>query len=373
MPAIGRRIAVLIPTTTELLSIGGLVERPRLPRSHVVSAGDFRSLSISGDYHQLVSGPLQSVAALPGSVELRLSGDIDCGRSWELPVCLAHAVYADGRFTGTAAAADIIVWATGAVDSELGLVRDNYEITRKLTVSLAELGRLAGSGKDVLVLLPRWTPEPDKERAAARLDGLPASIRFVESLAEALEAIGIGLRTPTPQISAAAAEVTEPVRVEWKKPLFLLACTLAVAAIAFSLSTYHRNRETGGTVLESVQVLELHAADRGACIAATMSGEQLASRPATRLSDGFLAGAEGSLCGLRFANAGRRPVQLNLDSGLKAHTILGGSPLFQGLDLDGGRHIDLLFAREAAGAETILTVKDGDAISSVRLRIGSEG
>ena len=86
----GGRPGVIVPTTHEPITIESLKRRRRLPASYVALKGDFRPLQISSDYDRFVRGPLQAVLGELVSFELVLDGDIDCGRSWELPVLIAH-------------------------------------------------------------------------------------------------------------------------------------------------------------------------------------------------------------------------------------------------------------------------------------------
>jgi hypothetical protein len=366
------KYAVLIPTTSELLVIRGLVERHRLPRSHAVIAGDFRSLAISADFHQLVTGPLQPLHQSRGAVELRLSGDIDSGRSWELPVSLAHIIAAHGRLVGDTAAADIVVWATGAIDSELALVDDDYDVARKIETSLGELRRLAAAGKDVRILLPASVSMGEAARLSRCFDELPVTVRHVASVAGGLREIGAPSKAEPAavRIPRDTGFQEGPASFGWgKRRLLVLLFGLSAAGVASSLSILGEDGEGITASTDMIQVLELHAADRGACIAAVMAGEQLPAYPSRSTEGGFLASGNAGLCGLRFANAGRKPLRVSLDSAFQAHTIAGGNPLFQGLDLDAGRHIDLLFAKEPTGVETTLAVDDEGRAASFRLRI----
>ena len=87
----GAGASVLIPTPGEPIRIVALTPRPRLPTSYATLAGDFRSLPMSAAYHEFVRGPLGTLLPDLPSMELRLDGPIDGGRSWELPVLIAVA------------------------------------------------------------------------------------------------------------------------------------------------------------------------------------------------------------------------------------------------------------------------------------------
>src|SRR5690606_2634536 len=130
----------VIPTTGGPLFIEGIQVRKRLKSSYAVTKGDFRPLAFSPDYARFVSGPLTGHID-PGPYELSLSGAIDSGRSWELPVLLAHLLHAperlaaSGGLAGEAEGTDAnqatcLVWATGAVDTDLNPAPGTYEIAR---------------------------------------------------------------------------------------------------------------------------------------------------------------------------------------------------------------------------------------------------
>src|SRR5262249_44922110 len=127
------RMLFAIPTTRRPVFITSLKARPSLPASFVVAEGDFRTLSIARDYDRLVgpSGPIGM--RLPErervSYEIRLSEPFESGRSWEVPVCLAHLLVSAGHTLVTRVEdADVIVWSTGAVDLDLTIVKQNYFI-----------------------------------------------------------------------------------------------------------------------------------------------------------------------------------------------------------------------------------------------------
>ena len=60
--------------------------------------------------------------------ELRLSRSFDTGRSWEVPVALAHGLLARGHaIVAEPAEADLILWATGAVVGLSALLRASHD------------------------------------------------------------------------------------------------------------------------------------------------------------------------------------------------------------------------------------------------------
>jgi hypothetical protein len=136
------RLLVIIPTTAGPLIIRKLGPRPALPASCAFADGDFRPLPWSADYARLTAkdGPLARLLPFVGmqSHELRLSGSFDAGRSWELPVALAHEALARGdTLTDDPANADEILFATGAIDLDLKVIPGDYALEPKLAKSTA--------------------------------------------------------------------------------------------------------------------------------------------------------------------------------------------------------------------------------------------
>lgn len=183
---------VIIPTTTRPVVITSLRERRALPASLVVAEGDFRALPISTDYDKLIgaAGPLGHLTGQPGlpSHELRLSQAFETGRSWEVPVCLAHYIAGRGAtLVNSPQEADLIVWATGAVDIDLGIVQDRYFLGQKLQASLQLLSGLRPDAR-IELFLPKGTldgmgdPELHKRLADAGV-----SIVEVRTVREAVD------------------------------------------------------------------------------------------------------------------------------------------------------------------------------------------
>jgi hypothetical protein len=132
----GLSILVVIPTTRGPLRLRSLSPRPGLPAPAAFADRDYRPLPWSADYARLCA-PGGPVARLGGAAEspheLRLSGSFDAGRSWEVPVCLAHGLAAHGhRFVAEPAQADLILWATGAVDRDLAVLPGDYALLDKI-------------------------------------------------------------------------------------------------------------------------------------------------------------------------------------------------------------------------------------------------
>lgn len=196
----GLSVLVVIPTTRGPLRLRALNPRPGLPAPAAFADGDYRPLPWSADYARLCApgGPLARLDGPRTPHELRLSGSFDAGRSWEVPVCLAHGLAARGhRLAAEPAQADLILWATGAVDLDLAVLPGDYALLDKIERSRA----LLAEAPDVplAVLLPEG-PERVPAEAAFRSLGRAEAPRFLPpgSILEALEALTRPQTTNTP-------------------------------------------------------------------------------------------------------------------------------------------------------------------------------
>ena len=184
-------ILVVIPTTAGPLRLRSLTPRPGLPASAAFADGDYRPLPWSADYARLgaAGGPLARLTGGLAPHELRLSGSFDAGRSWEVPVCLAHALAARGHpLAATAAEAGLILWATGAVDLDLAVLPGDYALLDKIERSRTLLAEAPAAR--LAVLLPEG---PEREEAEAALRDLgrgPAPLILpATDIAAALDAL----------------------------------------------------------------------------------------------------------------------------------------------------------------------------------------
>ncbi|KAB7787064.1 hypothetical protein [Methylorubrum populi] len=219
----GLSVLVVIPTTRGPLRLRALNPRPGLPAPAAFADGDYRPLPWSADYARLCApgGPLARLDGPRTPHELRLSGSFDAGRSWEAPVCLAHGLAARGhRLAAEPAQADLILWATGAVDLDLAVLPGDYALLDKIERSRA----LLAEAPDVplAVLLPEGVERASAE-AAFRAFERAAAPRVLPSgsIWEALEA----LTRPTEAIRRDPPR--EPSRRLWRLALPAGAVTAA--------------------------------------------------------------------------------------------------------------------------------------------------
>lgn len=150
------RVCVIVPTTDGPAPILRLAQLAQAPRSVMRTQDDYRPLPPSSRYHAFV----QAGGALAdrlgqggGQFELRLGAAVETGRSWELPVAIAHWLHGRGHEIAVDAP-DLVIWATGALDNDLSVLRRDYHLGSKLEQSVGCLRDALGHGVRVLMLLP---------------------------------------------------------------------------------------------------------------------------------------------------------------------------------------------------------------------------
>lgn len=141
------RVAIVIPTTAGPGLVDGIERLDVVPASRVHRVGDYRPLdALSDRYHHLTdpAGPLRSFLD-EGSPHYRLTIDQppETGRSWELPVALAHWVRSQGHEI-VREAPDAIVWSTGAIQPDGTIYPDSYHVIEKLRLSKDLIWQLSG-------------------------------------------------------------------------------------------------------------------------------------------------------------------------------------------------------------------------------------
>lgn len=362
---------VIVPTTHEPITIESLKRRKRLPASYVALKGDFRPLQISSDYDRFVRGPLQAVLDEIVSFELVLDGDIDCGRSWELPVLVAHWLEVaeraeeEGRGSDTAAP---LVWATGMVDADLRPLPSDYHIPRKIAVCAEDFAAWRADFGRVIAIVPK-TAEPEEE---ARLRDLFAAedvpVHFIADFEE-LDAVlsretGRAVAAPAADLPAEAAATDIDTRPDPRRKRGLPAWLWGVAGLAAvglfvffvpvvpngsGLSTLLGNsgdKEQAFRVAgePALTVNGLYAEDRTECIEKIFSGAPLDIQSATKTVDGFSLQTGAALCGLAFRNRSLDTIEVTLDADLIARGIAGSSTLATPMVLGPNQTRELIFS-----------------------------
>ncbi|WP_411903856.1 hypothetical protein [Methylorubrum thiocyanatum] len=320
----GLSVLVVIPTTRGPLRLRALNPRPGLPAPAAFADGDYRPLPWSADYARLCApgGPLARLDGPRTPHELRLSGSFDAGRSWEAPVCFAHGLAARGhRLAAEPAQADLILWATGAVDLDLAVLPGDYALLDKIERSRA----LLAEAPDVplAVLLPEG-PERASAEAAFRAFERAAAPRVLPSgsIWEALEAL------TRPAEAIPRDPLREPPRRLWRLalPAGAVAAAGLVALVTLGarqaalvdpdvpLATGTASAEPAPTASPSppaaetslaLRVEELRAPPGSSCRRVAFGADPPERRPVAREDGDRLAPSRlvPELCGLAFATA----------------------------------------------------------------------
>ena len=133
------RVSVLMPHTAGVAVITRLVRHAGLIRSVIIVEGDYRPIAdLSERYDALtgVGGPLERSGFIsPGKFEMGISESFDTGRSWELPVSIAHYLHEQGH-TLVARNPEHVFVATGSLDVDGAIVEQAYSLDLKVQLAL---------------------------------------------------------------------------------------------------------------------------------------------------------------------------------------------------------------------------------------------
>lgn len=148
------RVKVVVPTTEGPSTVLRVTPEDPSLRSVVCLGRSTTVLPISPAYDAFVRKPTGVVERAVGHPVFRVdvSAPIDDGQSWQLGLYIAHRLKAAGRLAEDDGPADLVLWATGAVDGDLG-VQPVAAIDEKLRRS-ATLLAAAAAGPGALVVVP---------------------------------------------------------------------------------------------------------------------------------------------------------------------------------------------------------------------------
>jgi hypothetical protein len=278
------RLAVLVPTTGAVLRVLSLVPRPGLPHGAAFAEGDYRPLPLSPDYRAL-AGPEGPIAKHLGRQiephELRLSGAPESGRSWEAPVALAHLLLARGwSLVPDPAEADLVIWATGAVDLDLTLLPGDYAPERKVALST----ELLTQARRVLTVLP---PGPGREAAEAALTAAGIPTLSPRAVPEVLAAL---IPASAPTAAKTTPMVTQP-RAVPGAPALIAATLVIMAVAAVGISAFDLWPKEDSTVVEDLSDPDPPAAGDTDKVAAAVT-DQTPEPPSEELATTAEAKAE---------------------------------------------------------------------------------
>ncbi|TFF18692.1 hypothetical protein E3C22_20920 [Jiella endophytica] len=384
---------VIIPTTAKPVELRAIKRRPRVPASYMATAGDFRPLALSSDYHRFVNGPLRLVVADLPSVELSLSDALDCGRSWELPVLIAHLLESAGRLTE---AEPMLVWATGMVDADLNPQSADYHIPLKLELSRPIFAEAETLGQRAVMVVPPPQSVAERETIEAFCEEFGVELTIAASAAEVLDAFDLAIDTgesgsepagaevlplaapmPLAGLSAAGGAAALPEGRRPGRPVLAvagLAAILAAAAAGYAVLSSERSTpspETGRqperaliAASDNLAVDGLYAETRAACQEKIYTGGQFAIEPALRQAGGYALKAREGLCGLRLRNLSDQAQKLFVDARLTSLAIPGGASVLTGGELSSGESTLLYFTRPPDPMQADAVMRDPTGLES---------
>lgn len=370
------RYTVVAPTTGGMVRIERIRARPRLQASYAALKGDFRPLALSADYHNFVSGPLSAHGLVEGAHELLISEDIDSGRSWEIPVLIAHLLEANARLDAPESDADTgaqpnVIWATGSVDPELHPQAADYAVARKCEIAAPLFAEWQDQNRTVHLVVPAGMPTADVEAVRQVADTHGFDLTIASSFETMAHAIGhAAAEAPLQSSSADIGPTTLPF---WRKPGPIAASALGlVAAAALTLYALGSAPSTptagttpplvaGGTTkgkISPITLVRLGANDRSDCIDRIMLTQPM-TRTTIPLTNGAyrIDTAEG-LCGLRFINQSPNALTIRMTGDLLTAAIRGNDALFQGVSLPTSDATDLIFSQPTNGLTASLQLDD---------------
>ena len=151
------RVLVIIPTTDGPTRIIQLRRLKQVPLSQVVLLGDYvPNAELSERYHALTdaAGPLGELLDFSGARhEICIDRAPEMGRSWELPVAIAHWAIDRGHILD-AETPEAVIWATGVIVTGRQIGDENYHIPNKLKTSREALASLASLEAELYIILP---------------------------------------------------------------------------------------------------------------------------------------------------------------------------------------------------------------------------
>lgn len=353
---------VFVPTTGKLIRIESLKERPRLPNHYVTLKEDFRPLPISQDYHHLVTGPLKSYLDYKSVFELALSDAIESGRSWELPVCIAHLLHDVGDLASLEKPSkhdDVctIIWSTGMMSPDLDIVESDYHAGQKLKESIPALLNWLEQQVKIIFFLPGSLKVQERQQFEEFAVSYPCEIHFVNSLVEVKNILDLKADTRLPLTQERQDGVGKGRHIwgkiklnQWNIYLFglLLMAGLGIFLVTnskfFSTSSIIQSDNEIHTLTgQKYEVLSLHVPNGEACAEYMMRGKRLTERFLVGAKSGRFQYQVTNICGLRLKNKNRKPIQIQLGPKF-LYVVIAGNPFFEEIELLPENYADILFS-----------------------------
>ena len=181
-------------------------------------------LGISDDYARFVNKGTGLVADVTGhgAYRLDLDGRVDSGRSWQLPVLLAHLLAAEDSLAAPDESATLTILATGEVDRDQR-VREVSGLDEKFQKAQHFLAEQGERESRLLVVVPK---------ANTPVEALPEDVRLLAwERFEGLSALGEEGARERPT-AATSNELQRSVRskLKWLPKVWLVAAVAALAA-----------------------------------------------------------------------------------------------------------------------------------------------
>jgi len=332
---LAQKWAVVIPTTGGPVHIDGLKKRRELPFSMMTLTDDYSALDVSQTYVNFVERVLVEAISDRGPYHMSLSGPIESGRSWELPVALAHLLYDVGRLSQKKDAgveakslepARGLIWATGTVDANLTPLDGEYWISEKLNRSAELFEAAKARGQTIIIALPKGAAKSSADRAALT----DAANHWGAEIAELRsddDIYALGGRLAPGLIKKPAERLARKLR--WPVAIALIfaaALALALGLADFRTATPKPTRPQ----IADIAVHALNAPKNETCQSAIYSQNRpLDVEPATRNGDVFVVRSGPQLCGFEFTNVSRNAMRLGIDPQLVDAAIIADGEIFQ--------------------------------------------
>jgi hypothetical protein len=191
-----QRAQVFIATTNGLVQVQSILKLPDHDVSSVATIDSTSELAgISSAYQTFVEKPQGIITSVFGgsAYRLNLSNGIDQGDSWQLGVFIAHYLFEFDCLSSTNQSSqainstldDIILIATGRVDTVSGKVLSIDALTKKCLTANKQISQWQAQGKDICFFVPSLNfrqPVPDSATELTAIGSLQDLHYFCKNL-----------------------------------------------------------------------------------------------------------------------------------------------------------------------------------------------
>ena len=231
------RVSVLIATTDGPVQVQRLAEEDPEVRSVICLNGTSEALPISGAYDAFVRKPTGVIERLFGHSVFRMdvSARVSDGRSWQLGVFAAHALYDRSMLAGRLEDATHVLWLTGEVNNDLE-VGSVEHVAKKIERSAETLSGFFDEGGTVLLGYPKGN-EAEVERVLGKDPGFknmtlqPIPMESTDDLLAALPREAEAAASKAAQAAASGQKLTPTGKGRLRAVWVAGALTVAVAGV----------------------------------------------------------------------------------------------------------------------------------------------